>query len=181
MLQNRSGLTERLFQVKFKDETTNLRKTEAGVWQGNVLGPVLHLIYTSDLPTSDNKTTATFADVTEILTTHEDPASLKLQATINRVDDWAKKWRIKIHQSKCTHITFTLRNQACPNVDLPQKNEVKYLGIHLDRRLTWAKHIKSERKELNQNAKQMNGLLGKRSTLSIESKLLVYKAVLKPV
>jgi hypothetical protein len=32
------------------------------------------------------------------------------------------------------------------NVDLPQKNEVKYLGMHLDRRLTWAKHIKTKRK-----------------------------------
>jgi hypothetical protein len=35
------------------------------------------------------------------------------------------------------------------NVDLPQKNEVKCLGMHLDRRLTWAKHIKSKRNQLN--------------------------------
>jgi hypothetical protein len=73
-----------------------------------------------------------------ILATHEDPAvaSMKLQATINGIHDWAKKWRIKVNQIKSTHITrtFTLRNQTCPtvhmdNVDLPQKNEVKYLGI----------------------------------------------------
>jgi hypothetical protein len=63
------------------------------------------------------------------------------------------------------------------NVDLPQKNEVKYLGMHLDRRLTWAKHIKTKRKHLNIKAKQMHWLLGRRSKLSIESKLLLYKAV----
>jgi hypothetical protein len=73
---------------------------------------------------------------------------MKLQATINKIDDWVKKWRIEINQSKSTHITFTLRNQTCPtvqmgNVDPPQKNEVKYRGM---RRLTWAKHIKSQRK-----------------------------------
>jgi hypothetical protein len=35
------------------------------------------------------------------------------------------------------------------NVDLPQKNEIKYLGISLDRRLKWGKHIKTKRKQLN--------------------------------
>jgi hypothetical protein len=53
--------------------------------------------------------------------------------------------------------------------------------MHLDIRLTWAKHIKTETKGLNQKAKQIYWLLGGRSTLSIESKLLLYKAVLKPI
>jgi hypothetical protein len=97
-----------------------------------------------------------------------------------------KKWGIKINQNKSMHITFTLRNQTCPavqmgNVDLPQINEVQYLGMHLDRKLTWAKHTKAERKQLKPKAKQMNGLLGRRSTLSTESKLLLYKVVLKPI
>jgi hypothetical protein len=61
-----------------------------------------------------------------ILATHEDPAttSMKLQATINKIADWANKWRIKINQSKSMHITFTIHKQTCPtmqmgNVDLP--------------------------------------------------------------
>jgi hypothetical protein len=67
------------------------------------------------------------------------------------------------------------------NVVLPQKNDVKYLGMHLHRKLTWAKHIKTKRKQLNLNAKQMNWLLGRRSTLSIESKLHLYNTVLKTI
>jgi hypothetical protein len=35
------------------------------------------------------------------------------------------------------------------NKGQPQVNQVKYLGMHLDRRLTWAKHIKIKRKQLN--------------------------------
>jgi hypothetical protein len=41
-------------------------------------------------------------------------------------------------------------------VDLRQENEVKYLGMHLDRRLKWAKHIEYQRKQFNQKAKQVH-------------------------
>jgi hypothetical protein len=86
---------------------------------------------------------------------------MQLQATINKIDGWAKKWRIKINQSKSTHVTPTLRNQTCPtveigNIDLSQENGVKCLGTHLDRRLTWAKHFKTKRNQLNLKAKQMH-------------------------
>jgi hypothetical protein len=83
---------------------------------------------------------------------------MKLQAITNKMDDWTKKWRIKINQSKSTHITFTLRNQTCPtvqmgNINLPQRNEVKYLGMHLDRRMALAKHIRTKREQLNLKTK----------------------------
>jgi hypothetical protein len=89
---------------------------------------------------------------------------MKLQATINKIDEWAKKWRIKINQSKSTDTAFILRNQTCRkvqmgNVDLPQKNEAKCLGMHLHRRLTWSKHIKTERRQVSRKEKQMYWLL----------------------
>jgi hypothetical protein len=55
------------------------------------------------------------------------------------------------------------------------------MGMRLDRRLTWAKHIRTKREQLNLKAKQMHWLLGRRSTLSTENKLLLYNAVLKPI
>jgi hypothetical protein len=59
-----------------------------------------------------------------------------------------KKWKTKVNRNKSTCISFALRNQTCPTVQvgsvaLPQRNEVKYPDMHLDRRLTWAKHIKA--------------------------------------
>jgi hypothetical protein len=86
---------------------------------------------------------------------------VKLQVTI-KIDDWVKKWRHEINQTKSMQIRFTLCNQTCVtvqmgNVDLPQKKEVRYLGLHLDRRLTWAKHIKTKRKQLNQKANKCIG------------------------
>jgi hypothetical protein len=91
---------------------------------------------------------------------------------INKIDDWENKWRIETNESKSARIKFILRNQTCPtvkicNVELPQKNEVKYLGMHLDTRLTWTKHKRTKRKQLNLKSKQMQWLLG-RSTISTE-------------
>jgi hypothetical protein len=79
---------------------------------------IQYLIYCSELTTSDNTTTATFADDTAAFVTLEETAtvSMKLQATVNKIYDWEKKRRIKMCQSKSTHITFTLHAQTCPAV-----------------------------------------------------------------
>jgi len=86
-------------------------------------------------------------------------------------------------------VTFTIRGKTCPLVisnelKIPQTEEAKYLGLHLDRRLNRRKHIFIERKQLGIQLSKMYWLLGSRSDesqLSIENKLLLYKAILKPV
>jgi hypothetical protein len=96
---------------------------------------------------------ATYADDTAILASHQNPitASTSLQHHLNQLEKWLKRWRIKANENKSTHITFSLKCETCPAVTLngqhiPQRETAKYLGIHLDRRLTWQKHIFTKRK-----------------------------------
>jgi hypothetical protein len=100
------------------------------------------------------------------------------------------------------------RREICPpvhinNVNLPQQ-DVKYLGLHLGRRLTWRKHIFTKRKQLGtmlnlgrrltwrkhiftkrkqlgMTLTKMHWLLGRMSKLSTINKILIYKAILKPI
>jgi len=58
---------------------------------------------------------------------------------------------------------------------------VKYLGLILDKRLTWAEHIKLKRLQLNLRQKSLYPLLGKHSKLNLKNKLLLYKTLLKPI
>jgi hypothetical protein len=77
---------------------------------------------------------------------------------------------MKASGSKSAHITFTTWRGTCPpvhinNVQLTQREEVRYLGLHLDRRLTWHKHIFTKRKQLGIAFTKMYWLLRRKSNL----------------
>jgi hypothetical protein len=146
----------------------------------------VYLLYTADLPTSSGTTTPTFADDTAVVTIDSDPAiaSQKLQTDLFAIQNWFKKWRMKANESKSIHVTFTTQRETCPqvhinNVQLSQK-DVKYLGLHLDRRLTWHKHIFAKRKQLVITLTKMYWLLGRKSKPSTSNKIHTYKTILKP-
>jgi len=113
-------------------------------------------------------------------------ASQRLQVNLNEITKWLKTWRIKVNETKSTHVTFTMRRETCPTITLnnsaiPQAEDVKYLGIHLDQRLTWKKHIWMKRKQLGLKLSKLFWLIGRNSQLTLGNKLLIYKIILKPV
>jgi hypothetical protein len=162
----KSYISERYFQVKYHNAHSRYKLAKSGVLQGSVLGPLLYLLYTADLPTT-NTTIATFADDTALLATNSDPAlaSQQLQYHLDLLQEWCDKWKIKINQIKSSQITFTTKHTNCPpvtitNIQIPVQKEVKYLGLYLDQKLTWQKHIKTKCQHLNLKVQQMSWLLG---------------------
>jgi hypothetical protein len=83
-------------------------------------------------------------------------------------------------------MTFTLRNSSTPDVtindtQIPRKTEIKYLEMTIDSKLTWKQHIAKKRKQISIAMKQLNWLLGRKSNLAIENKLLIYKTLIIPI
>lgn len=183
-----SYLKNRKFKVAYKNHTTGDFPIAAGVPQGSVLGPVLYILFTADLPTDDHITTTTFADDTAILYTHVNrhTAARELQQHLHKVENWANKWGIKINEDKSNHITFTLKSRKCRhivlnNLKIPQVDTVKYLGIHLDRKLTWRNHIVKKQEQMKIKFRKLYWLLNKKSKLTLDSKILLYNSIIKPI
>lgn len=183
-----SYLSNRVFRVKQDNEYSSLRDIKAGVPQGSILGPILYLLYTSDIPVTEGVSMATFADDTALLAVAEDieTSTSKLQRAVNNVSTWCNKWRIKLNEVKSTHVNYTnKRTHTIPvqinNVVIPHENNAKYLGMTLDVKLRWKDHIKIKKQELNTKYKQLYWLIGRTSNLSIYNKVLIYNQILKPV
>ena len=184
----KSYLSNRSFEVKSNGIFSCSKKINAGVPQGSILGPILYIIYTTDMPTSLLTHTSTFADDTALVSIHKYPAvaSDQLQTHVYELEKWLEKWKIMVNPTKCIHVTFTLRRDTCPpikifNSMIPQNVHVKYLGIHLDRRLTWSHHISAKITQIKLKTNQLQWLIGHRSSLDLEYKVLLYKTVIKPI
>jgi hypothetical protein len=74
--------------VRYQEECTKLYTTQSGVPQGSILGPILYSTFTADIPETEQTMTATYADDTAIVASHQNPiaASRKLQNHLNQFE-----------------------------------------------------------------------------------------------
>jgi hypothetical protein len=77
-------------------------------------------------------------------------------------------------------------NEQCPpvhinNTVIPQSSTAKYLGLNLDSRLTWKQHIVKKRKQIDIKVKDLYWIIGRKSTTSLDSKVLLYKTIIKSI
>lgn len=185
----KSYLSDRKFKVRYGGEESGWKTVRAGIPQGSVLGPLLYTIFTADMVVDEACITGTYADDTGYLSTHENlnEARRQLQSNLILFENWAKKWRLKISASKCEVITFCLRvEEPLPpliinNQPLPEVATVRYLGMHLDKKLNFAHHIKTKINHLKLTLSKYNWLVGRQSSLSIENKIIIYKSIIRPM
>ena len=116
-----------------------------------MLGPVLYLLYTSDLPLPVRTTVATFADDAAIMEVGDDvaEATAKLQRAADEINNWSRQWLVNLNEDKSTHINVT--NKRCPPIpiiingkSIPYSQTAKYLGMTLDAKLRWKVPVKEK-------------------------------------
>lgn len=186
----RSYLRNRTFSVSHLRCISQTRRIQAGVPQGSLLSPLLYNIYTSDMPPPPpNTNLAMFADDTLFYSQSRSPvlAARRVQAAADLYEDWYCKWRIAINPTKSTAIVFNKKSRRAriENLnmfgdDVPWANEIKYLGVTMDSRLTWSQHVDSLVGIATGTLIALYPLLAGHSKLNLHLKTVLYKAAIRP-
>ena len=125
-----------------------------GVPQGSTLGPLLFLIYINDINKDFfNSKIKLFADDTVLYISSSTTkiARDQLQFDLNILDIWCKKHKLSINTSKTKSVIFGTKqfNESitCDKLSIAGDNidfvdDYKYLGIYLEKTLSFSKHIK---------------------------------------
>ena len=130
-----------------------------GVPQGSILGPLLFILYINDIANaSPCLTFYLFADDTTIF--HSDSNIKTLESTLNheliKVSQWLIANKLSLNIKKSNVLLFrtktdTNKAKICITLngqEIEEKASAKYLGMILDNKLTFEKHIQHVRSKL---------------------------------
>lgn len=161
-----SFLRCRSFCVRVDNHLSQERPVTAGVPQGSVLGPLLYSVYANDIPREPGVELSIFADDTAAYAVDRTPsfAARRLQRQLDKYAEWAAKWKVSVNPAKSTAVYFSRRRKyprqlAIGRHHIAWSNTVKYLGLHLDRRLTWRAHASYVAQRLNNRLHQLRPIL----------------------
>ncbi|GFV75410.1 probable RNA-directed DNA polymerase from transposon BS [Trichonephila clavipes] len=183
-------LNNRNFQVKINSIHSRIGSIQAGTPQGSNLSPLLYSLYTYDFPTAPTVEVCLFADDATILSQSHSPKSVRknLQAYLVKLKKWLTLWQISINTSKSQAIIFkkgNFKNKLNPlklfRNSIPWCDEVQYLGVTFDKKLTYRSHILQTAKKFILKFHALHRLLSKKSKLNLDKKRLIYLQHLLPV
>ena len=138
-----SYFSKRSQVVKFNDDISDRHCITVGVAQGSILGAIFFLIYINDLPLNiSHASVINYADDTTLLTTSKNYDDAMEMSTAARMcaEDWFRSNMLRLNPDKTVLALFTLRRNLNHSM---QDDPIKFLGILVDRTLTWEAHVAS--------------------------------------
>ena len=166
------------------------KKILAGVPKGSVLGPLLFLIYINDLPHDISSVCKIFADDTSLFSKVKDSSlSLSdLSYNLEKINKWADQWKMTFNPDPNKQATEVLFSHKVNSDDHPKlafnsnqfqrSSSQKHLGLILDNKLDFNKHLD---KKINKSNKIIRMMKKLSTSVFREILLTIYKSFVRPI
>jgi hypothetical protein len=180
-------LEGRSFIVHLNGALSFPKSTPSGLPQGAVLSTTLFAHYISDLPHPPETLLALYAYDTAVLAQYwrTDIIVNRLSRETTILLRYFTKWKLRVNAHKTEVILLTRR---CPAIlapfrfqqaVFPWSPQVLYLGVILDPKLLFTKHLTTVVHKVYDILLRLFPLLARDSTLSLANKLLLYKQFIR--
>ena len=145
-----SYLSSRTQFVKVGDAVSDYLEIKFGVPQGSILGPLLFLIFINDLPEATNFFIKLFADDTFLCAQNKNFKALErdVNTELEKVSAWLVSNKLTLNIKKSKFMIFSNKKKdvhelsvKINNKPLERCSSYKYLGIIIDEKLNWGKHL----------------------------------------
>lgn len=186
-------LSNRTQYVQIENNKSNILNIKTGVPQGSILGPLLFIIYINDFAKASNKfDMINYADDTTLHSSinvfHEDSGS-SIDANINEELEYINSWlvanKLTINVNKSKFMVFHSPQKV--NVHIPQLllnntmiecvSEFNFLGIVINKYLSWNSHINFISKKIS----RVLGIMCKlKHIIPTTAKLTIYNTLILP-
>jgi len=183
-----SYLTGRSQKVVIGGEESSTSKTNAGVPQGSILGPLLFLIFINDIVQVVENPIYLFADDASLIKIFNNiqEATMSINRDLEHLAQWAHIWRVTFNAIKTVFMIISLKllnHQPNPvlllnNTPLKQVQQECYLGMVLTSNMSWKEHI---HKLTTKASKKIGLLYTMKNKLSRSSKSQYYISFIRPV
>ena len=142
----KSYLHERKQYVQINDAHSNVTLTSCGVPQGSILGPLLFIIYISDMAlTSKYFKFIIYADDTTLMGNLNE---FDINKELLKLSIWFKSNKLSLNVSKSKFMIFhqprkkiTIPSLEINNTKLECVNRFNFLGLEINAQLTWKDHV----------------------------------------
>ena len=145
----KSYLSDRFQYVCCNDTCSNLLPMSMGVPQGSVLGPLLFIIFINDFFNCHYLDTTLFADDSTITTSAKTAfeAIIKTNVNLTLIHKWLCCNFLLLNINKSQYIIFSNKNKIyhspvkLDNISIQKATCVKVLGVEVDEKLNFSKHV----------------------------------------
>lgn len=183
-------LSERQFRVEMGSEASGWRRAPEGLPQGSPLSPSLFNIFVSDLPravTVKGTFVFQFADDTAILAVGASEASTinKIEAASAQLLRYFERWKMSANTNK-TEVMLLGKKTAKQEVvrigksKVRMKRSVRYLGVEIDRRLTFEGHVKRRAGLAKLRLRKLGSVVKPESGVDLATRVKILKMIAQP-